>query len=286
MPPLIQQCDYHMHSTASDGVLSPAALMALAAERGLQELALTDHDTFDGLDEASAAAAEQGIKLLPGMEFSCVWLGVTIHLVALWPRGLNEAARELADIQRKARWSRATRIIEKLQRAGVALALDAVTVYSAGGVPGRPHFAEAMVQAGYVTDHSQAFRKWLGAGKLGDIKSQWLELADAIARLRAAGAFVVLAHPQHYKLTRSKRRRLVMAFAAAGGQGLEVVSGQQDPQQTASLVSLAQELGLQASWGSDFHGAGPACHAPGHYAVLPEVCRPLSEYFHAAGIAT
>lgn len=279
------QCDYHMHSTASDGALSPTGLMALAAQKGLKELALTDHDTFGGLDEASTAAAGLGIRLLHGMEFSCAWSGITLHLVALWPQGLNTAAHELAESQRIARWSRADRILEKLHKAGMPLTMEQVTACSGGGVPGRPHFAEAMVRAGHAEDHSQAFRKWLGSGKLGDVKNHWLDLADAVSRLRAADAFISLAHPRHYKLTRSKMRRMVMAFAAAGGQGLEVVNGQQDQQQTQSLVKLAEELGLCPSWGSDFHANGPACPAPGSYAALPSACVPLSERFNLAGSA-
>lgn len=272
-----QQCDYHMHSTASDGSLSPTELMAFAAKQGLKELALTDHDTFDGLAEASIAAEQQGIRLVSGMEFSCSWLGVTIHLVALWPEGLTEAAYSLAAAQRKARWSRAEQIIERLAKTPAPLELDEVLQYSAGGVPGRPHFAEAMVAAGYVANHSQAFRKWLGSGKLGDIKNHWKPLNEAVPWLVETGAFVSLAHPQYYKLTRSKRKRLITAFAEAGGQAIEVVSGQQDPQQTQSLLRLAEELGLKLTWGSDFHSPGIICPAPGRYAALPEACVPISQ---------
>lgn len=280
MPPVSNQCDYHMHSTASDGALSPADLLQFAADKGLQEIALTDHDTFAGLDEASLAAEQLGIRLIQGMEFSCSWLGVSIHLVALWPQGITAEACALAEEQRKARWQRAARIIEKLARASVHLQLDDVLRYSGGREPGRPHFAEALVAAGYVDSHSKAFRKWLGAGKIGDVKNHWMDMAEAVERLKAAGAFVSLAHPQHYKLTRTKRNRLISSFAEAGGQGLEVVSGQQDWQQTLSLVKLMEAAGLVASWGSDFHASGPACPAPGSYAALPAACVPLSQRFN------
>lgn len=275
-----QECDYHMHSTASDGSLSPTELMAFAAQQGIKELALTDHDTFGGVAEASAAADQKGIRLIPGMEFSCSWLGITIHLVALWPKGLTEAAHQLAADQRKARWSRAEQIIERLAKTSAPLSLEAVLKYSAGGVPGRPHFAEAMVEAGYVTNHSQAFRKWLGSGKLGDIKNHWKPLDEAVPWLIETGAFVSLAHPQYYKLTRSKRKRLITAFAEVGGQAVEVVSGQQDPQQTQSLLRLTEELKLKLTWGSDFHNPGIICPAPGRYAALPEACTPLSQVFN------
>ncbi len=277
---LIQECDYHMHSTASDGSLSPTALMVFAAEQGIKELALTDHDTFDGVAEATIAAKQQGIRLIPAMEFSCSWQGITIHLVALWPAGLNPAAHDLAEAQRKARWSRAEQIIERLAKTSAPLELETVLKYSNGGVPGRPHFAEAMVAAGYVTNHSQAFRKWLGSGKLGDIKGHWKLLSDAVPWLVETGAFVSLAHPQYYKLTRSKRKRLIVAFAEAGGHAVEVVSGQQDPQQTQSLLRLTEELQLKLTWGSDFHHLGIVCPAPGRYAALPNACIPLSQVFN------
>lgn len=272
------QCDYHMHSTASDGALSPTELLTFAAEQGIRELALTDHDTFAGLQEARAVAADLQIQLLEGMEFSCVWKGMTIHLVALWPEGLSDQAWEVERLQEKARWSRAEKILEKLAKAGIHLTLDEVVAQAGGRVPGRPHFAACLIAGGHVKDQGQAFRKLLGAGKLGDVKNHWLELSDALPLLISAGAFCSLAHPLRYKLTRSKRVRLIEAFAAAGGQGLEAVSGRQDVAQTASLLNLAKVLNLKLSWGSDFHAPGPACPAPGAYANLPSACQPLSQF--------
>lgn len=271
------QCDYHMHSTASDGALSPTELLNLAAEKGLHELALTDHDTFAGLQEARAVAKGLQLRLLEGMEFSCAWKGMTVHLVALWPQGLNEAAWEIERLQEQARWSRAKKILEKLAKAKVFLTLDEVVAEAGGRVPGRPHFAACLVAKGYVKDSAQAFRKLLGAGKLGDVKNHWLDLSEALPLLLSAGAFCSLAHPLRYKLTRSKRVRLIEAFAAAGGQAVEAVSGRQDVAQTASLLNLATALNLQLSWGSDFHAPGPACPAPGAYATLPSACQPLSQ---------
>ncbi len=274
-------CDYHLHSTASDGGLSPRDLVSLAATQGVQELALTDHDTFAGLPEARLAAHELGLHLIEGMEFSCNWKGMTIHLVALWPQGLTAAAEALASRQEQNRWLRAEKILERLAKANLPLQLTEVVAFSGGRVPGRPHFAQALIAKGWVKDQSQAFRKLLGAGKLGDVKNLWPELDEALVQLRAAGAFCCLAHPLRYKLTRSKRVRLINAFAAAGGQGIEVVSGRQDVAQTASLLKLAAELNLQLSWGSDFHSPGPACPAPGAFAQLPSQCQPLSQLFQA-----
>ncbi|SFC40446.1 hypothetical protein SAMN05660443_2541 [Marinospirillum celere] len=277
MFPLSHQCDYHLHSTASDGALPPAAVMHLAAEQGIRELALTDHDTFAGLSEARLAAQELNLTLIEGMEFSCNWQGMTIHLVALWPQGVTASAQELAAVQEQNRWQRAKRILEKLARAGIPLTLDEIVEKAGGRVPGRPHFAQVLVEQGHVKNHGQAFRKFLGAGKIGDVKSHWLEMDAALEDLLATEAFCILAHPLRYKLTRSKRVRLIKAFAAAGGQAMELVSGRQDVAQTASLLKLAEELGLKLSWGSDFHAPGPACPAPGNFAALPAACRPLSQ---------
>lgn len=276
------ECDYHMHSTASDGALTPSQLMAVVAEQGLKEVALTDHDTFNGIAEAQLAADSLGVRLIAGMEFSCSWQGITLHLVALWPQGLTAAAHALAEQQRLARWGRAEKIIQRLSKTPVPLELEKVVKLAQGGVPGRPHFAQAMVDAGHVTNHSQAFRKWLGSGKIGDIKNYWLPLEESLANLTASGAWVSLAHPNYYKLTRSKRKRLLEVFQAAGGQAVEVVSGQQDPQQTLSLLRMAQELNLALSWGSDFHKHGIICPAPGRYARLPDACQPLSQLFNLA----
>lgn len=277
MLPLNHQCDYHMHSTASDGALTPVELMQLAAEKGILELALTDHDTFAGLSDARLAAEEFGLRLLDGMEFSCNWKGMTIHLVALWPQGLTDQALQLAKVQEKNRWLRAEKIIEKLAKAGIPLHLEQVVAQAGGRVPGRPHFAQVLVEQGWVKNHGQAFRRLLGAGKIGDVKNHWMEMDLALAALLESEAFTILAHPLRYKLTRSKRVRLIQAFAAAGGQALELVSGRQDVAQTASLQKLAKELDLKLSWGSDFHAPGPACPAPGNFAALPAACQPLSQ---------
>lgn len=271
------QCDYHLHSTASDGKLSPQEVVQLAAAQGIKELALTDHDTFAGVEAAQAEAAKHQIHLIPGLEFSTSWQGVGVHLVALWPQGLSAAAHQLEEEQQSLRWQRAERILHKLSRTPAKLTQAEVLQQSQGQVPGRPHFAQAMVEKGLVADQNTAFKKWLGSGKLGDIKNFWLELEDALARLKATGAFVSLAHPWHYKLTLSKRKRLLTAFTQAGGKGVEVVSGRQPQEKTASLVKLAAELNLHLTWGSDFHFQGSYCQAPGDFSPLPAACQPLSQ---------
>ncbi|MNH27717.1 hypothetical protein D3C79_878400 [compost metagenome] len=147
-----------------------------------------------------------------------------------------------------------------------------------GNAPARPHFAEFLVRAGHVKDRAEAFRKWLGAGKLGDVKLHWPTLDETVDTLRKSGAWVSLAHPMHYELTRSKRRRLIADYIQAGGQALEVVNGMMPAEQVGTLSILAREFGLLASAGSDFHGPGTWGEI-GVYRPLPEDLPPLWRRF-------
>lgn len=282
MHSLIQatECDYHLHSTASDGKLSPQAVIQLAAQQGIKELALTDHDTFAGIAEAQQEAKKQQINLIAGLEFSTSWQGGGIHLVCLWPQGLTAQAYALEEEQQSLRWQRADRILHKLSRTPAKLTKEEVLHQSQEQAPGRPHFAQAMVAKGIVSDQNTAFKKWLGSGKIGDIKNFWTELEKAVTKLKAAGAFVSLAHPWHYKLTLSKRKRLLTSFTQAGGDAVEVVSGRQQQEKTASLKKLAAELDLHLTWGSDFHYPGNYCQAPGDFSSLPSNCQPLSNWLN------
>lgn len=276
-----QYCDYHMHSTASDGSLSPAALMQAAWQAGLREVALTDHDTLNGIDEASDAAQALGLRLIPGMEFSCAWKGFTLHVVALWPQGLTAEAHTLAESQRQARWARAAQIVQRLIKCRCPVSLEEATAEAGGEVPGRPHFARVMVRKGFVKNTGTAFRKVLGSGKPGDVKRHWPDMEEAVGSLKSAGALTALAHPFSYKLTRSKRIRLVTAFAEAGGDAVEIVNGWQQPSQVQSIQRTCQELGLKMSWGSDFHSPGPGWRLGG-FSTVPDDVDPLSQCWKGA----
>ncbi len=251
--------DLHCHSTASDGALAPAVLVARAFEKGVRVLALTDHDTLEGLDEARVAAQALGMQLVNGVELSCTWGGATIHVLGYGfdvnAPALVEAIARLHD----GRWLRSEEISRKLELKGMPGALEGARAIQqelgdSGNAPARPHFADYLVRAGYVKDRAEAFRKWLGAGKLGDVKQHWPTLEETVATLRAAGAWVSLAHPWHYDFTRSKRRRLIGDYIQAGGHAIEVVNGHQPAEQVGSLAILAREFGLLVSAGSDFHG--------------------------------
>ncbi len=271
--------DLHCHSTASDGALAPAVVVARAHERGVRMLALTDHDTLEGLDEARAAATALGMQLINGVELSCTWGGATIHVLgygfATTAPALLQAIAELHD----GRWLRAEEIDRRLAAKGMPGALEGARAIQqelgdSGNAPARPHFAEFLVRAGHVRDRAEAFRKWLGSGKLGDVKQHWPTLEQAVGTLREAGAWVSLAHAWQYDFTRSKRRKLIADFIQAGGQALEVVNGMQPAEQVGSLAILAREFGLLASVGSDFHAPGDWSEL-GMYRPLPDDLPPL-----------
>lgn len=279
--------DLHCHSTASDGALAPALVVARAHAQGVRVLALTDHDTLEGLEQARAAADELGLQLINGIELSCQWGGATIHVLGYAFASDAPALLQAIAALHEGRWQRAEMISQRLAAKGMPGALDGArqiqqALGDSGNAPARPHFAEFLVRAGHVRDRAEAFRKWLGNGKLGDVKQHWPELAETVATLRAAGAWVSLAHPMQYDFTRSKRRKLVAAFLAAGGHALEVVNGLQPPEQTGVLAILAREFGLLVSAGSDFHGPGERSEL-GLYRPLPDDLPPIWARFpHAA----
>lgn len=275
--------DLHCHSTASDGVLAPAALVQRAHARGIELLSLTDHDTLEGLDAARATADSLGVRLINGIELSCVWNGATVHVLGYAFRRDAEALNKAIEALHEGRWRRAELIAQRLDAKGMPGALEGARAVQqelgdSGNAPARPHFAEYLVRAGHVRDRAEAFRKWLGSGKLGDVKQHWPSLEQTVTTLREAGAWISLAHPWQYEFTRSKRRRLVIEFAHAGGHALEVVNGMQPLEQVGGLSILAREFGLMASVGSDFHAPGDWSEL-GMYRTLPDDLQPLWRHF-------
>ncbi|WP_299591909.1 PHP domain-containing protein [uncultured Microbulbifer sp.] len=256
--------DLHCHSTASDGILSPAALVSRAKSAGVTLLALTDHDTVAGIDEARQEAGRLEMTLLPGIELTARWGRRVVHIVGL-NVDCDAIALKGAISERDAlRRSRAAQIAERLEKRGFAGAFDGARALADGGVIGRPHFARWMVDQGYVPDTAKAFKRYLGAGKIGDVSVPWPELADTLASVRASGGASVLAHPLKYGLTRTRLQALLTDFQRAGGDAVEVVCGQQNPVQTREILALVERVAslssderqsrpLLASVGSDFH---------------------------------
>ncbi len=269
--------DLHCHSHFSDGVLSPEMLISRAKEREVDVLALTDHDTIAGLFLAQKAAAECGIRLINGIEFSSQWGKGGVHILGL---GFNVDSPELnaaIEAQNTARAGRAEQIAARLAKAGITGTLEGAQALAGNAYVGRPHFAQHLVNVGAVSNINAAFKKFLGTGKPADVKYQWPNMATIIGWIHAAGGVGVLAHPCKYDLTRTKMCALIKDFAAAGGDALEVVSGMQAHPVTEDLAKIAAANNLAASCGSDFHLPGQPWQELGCFPALPEKCRPVWE---------
>lgn len=241
--------DLHMHSTASDGSRSPADVVRAAKRADLVAIALTDHDTVAGLAEARATGEELGVRIINGVELSAVEGASETHLLGLHLSDTSVLERGLTEL-REMRGRRAARIVELLQAQGVQVTLDDVLMQAGAGAIGRPHVARALVADGWAVDVRDAFDRYLAAGRPAYVAKDQLGMRDAIAMVHAAGGLAVLAHPG----TTATRERLE-ALVALGMDGVEVKHPSHSPQDTARIRTLAEQLGLLPSGGSDWHGA-------------------------------
>jgi hypothetical protein len=251
--------DFHTHTTASDGALDPCELVARARASNIEQLAITDHDTMAGYEAAKAYHSESpdGMQLIAGIEFSCKWSGTTIHILGLGLDCAHPTICTALETMSVARAERGEKIANRLAARGFEGALQGALAQAGESQLGRPHFAAWMVEQGHVVDFNQAFDKYLGQGKTGDVKAFWPDLAEVVGWIVTAGGVAVIAHPLKYRFTGMKLRRLVEAFVAAGGIGIEVLSGKQTRDQTEHLNRLARSYDLEVSLGSDFHRDAP-----------------------------
>jgi len=275
-PDLSQIYDLHCHSTASDGSLSPTALVQRAYERGVTALALTDHDTTAGLLEAQASADATGIKLISGIELSADWQHQCFHIVGL---GINPDYAPLAKathLLQGTRLNRAEKIAEKLAKKNIHGALAAVIAAAGDGMVTRSHFADFLVAGHHVETHQEAFDRYLAKGKPAYVATPWAELAQAVSWITESGGVAVLAHPLRYKLSTNKMRRLLSEFKEAGGQGIEIVTGRINPDEINRAAQLAKNFALYGSMGSDFHAPDQWVEL-GRLAALPANIQPVWE---------
>lgn len=269
--------DLHCHSTASDGVLSPTEVVQRAYEQGVNVLALTDHDSISGLDEAQIAADKLGIELINGVEISTVWENRAIHIVGLGFDKTHPKMTALLAEQATLRFKRAIQIGEKLAKIGVENAFEGAKALASGEVT-RAHYARYLVQIGKVNSDTQAFKKYLSQGKSCYVKSAWCDIPTAINVIRQSGGISVLAHPLRYTMTNRAIRRLIGDFAQWGGQAMEVSGCGQTPEQRQLLARWANERGLMGSVGSDFHFPS-AWMELGKYLWLPQDVEPVWNAF-------
>ncbi len=272
MSPLI---DLHSHSTISDGLLTPGELVKHATAKGVQVLALTDHDDTAGLAEAKAEAVRQGIQLIRGVEISVTWRNRTLHIVGLKiDPEYAPLAIGLAAI-RAGRHQRAEGMAASLDKFGIENSLQGAYKFAGQSIIGRTHFARFLMEKGLAKDMRSVFKNYLVKGKPGYFEYRWAALEDALAWIIGSGGVAVIAHPGRYDLGRTNRLLLLEEFRNLGGAAIEVVTGSHTPDQYQEFARLAKQFGLQASMGSDYHGPGLSYREMGSLPDLPSNCIPV-----------
>jgi hypothetical protein len=250
------QVDLHVHSTASDGTEQPADLVASAVRARLGAIALTDHDTLEGLDAAGTAADALGIRLIPGVELSCDWDGGAMHLVVLFLEPGSGPLQDRLAVLRGARDVRNARIVERLVGMGIEITIDDVLEEAGSGTVGRPHLAAVLVRKEVVPDIPTAFDRYLAAGRPAYVGRERLTPVEAISLARASGGVPVLAHPLTLGIALdAELRATLQQLAEMGLVGVEVEYSTYLPDERLRLRRLATAAGLLPSGGTDYHGA-------------------------------
>lgn len=258
--------DLHMHSNASDGVLSPGALIDLCADKGIQVVALTDHDTLAGLAEARRNAVSRGLEFIPGAEFTCLWRRQVLHILGLNLDEQNPDLQAYMHALVAVREKRAEKIAERLIKKGVS----ADILDQARGIAGdasicRPHFAKALIKSGYVSSAKAAFDVYLGQGKVGDVKADWLDPESVIKTIHQAGGYAVLAHPTKYNMTFTRLRLLLAELKDWNCDAVETSYPGMNPDQARELLKTVKKFDFLVSAGSDFHSPEFSWTAPGRF---------------------
>ena len=245
--------DLHTHSIASDGALTPEQLIKKAKAAGIDTLALTDHDTVEGLTDAQTAANKHELNFINGIELSTKWNDKPIHVVGLNIRANDEAMLDAAKKLKILRNERAIKIGEKLEKAGIKKAYANARRIAADGTVTRQHFSQFLVEAGYAKDQKDVFKRYLVRNKPGYVSVAWPGLEETIDHINNAGGVAVIAHPLRYKITATKLRNMIEDFKALGGKAIEVVTGNNDRNEIETLTNYAKRFSIAASVGSDYH---------------------------------
>jgi len=246
--------DLHTHSNRSDGTFEPAEVVRLAAERALDVVALTDHDTTDGLAEALAAGSVVGVDVVPGVEFSAEFDGQSVHVLCYWMDPQDAALQLELRRLREDRFRRGELMVDKLRDLGLPVGFERVRAIAGDATIVRPHIAQAMVEAGVVATEKEAFERYIGDGGPAHVAKHALDPVDAVALIDGAGGVCALAHPGMWGDQSSVPVELIERMAAAGMRGLEVDHPDHTPEMRERYRTLAGRLGLIATGGSDCHG--------------------------------
>jgi predicted metal-dependent phosphoesterase TrpH len=277
-PQNILNADLHCHSVVSDGTLSPEALAERAKANGVELWALTDHDEIGGQQRAAAAAKAQGMHYLTGTEISVTFAGETVHIVGLGFDADNAELRQGLHNTRGGRRERAQEMSEGLAKVGIHGAFEGALKFV--GNPeliSRTHFARFLVESGVCKETADVFRKYLTEGKPGYVPHRWATLQNAVGWITRAHGVAVIAHPARYKFTPNEEYALFTEFKAHGGQAVEVVTGSHSAQEYVKYAETAQEFGLAASRGSDFHSPDESHTDLGTLPFLPGTLTPVWE---------
>ena len=270
--------DLHCHSVVSDGTLTPEELAARAKANGVELWSLTDHDEIGGQHRAAAAARSQGMAYLTGTEISVTFAGNTVHIVGLGFDPDNAALAQGLAATRGGRGERAQEMAAQLAQVGIHGAYEGGLKFV--GNPeliSRTHFARFLVETQVCRDTNEVFRKYLTEGKPGYVPHRWATLGDAVRWITEAGGLAVIAHPARYKFTANEEYALFSEFKAHGGAGVEVVTGSHTAAEYVTYAAMAEEFGLAASRGSDFHSPDESHTDLGTLPYLPGHLTPIWE---------
>lgn len=267
--------DLHCHSHYSDGTLTPTEVVDLAFANQVELFALTDHDSIEGLDEARKRCQEHGIKMIDGVEVSVSWKAHSIHIVGLNMDVQHSSMLNLLEKNAQIRHERIGKMIEKLKEIGLDVDDYLASVIPENGLVTRTHLGRALVEIGAVNKMDKAFKKFLGQGKPAYVEGEWVSLQSAVQAITEAGGDAVIAHPMRYRIGATRLGALVSDFAVAGGKALEVVTATQDVNQQRRCMQLAEQYGLLASIGSDFHSLDQPWAMLGRCSNLPSTATPI-----------
>ena len=273
--------DLHSHSRHSDGLLTPEELVRRAHANGVELFALTDHDELGGLAAAHETAYAVGMRCVTGVEISVSWRGDhTIHILGFDFDADDAGLRAGLARVREGRDARARQMGDELARAGIRGTYEGARKYVTNpALISRSHFARYIAEAGHAKDVKSVFDHWLAKGKPGYVAHVWASLGEAVEWICGAGGVAVIAHPGRYRVSKRELRELVAEFIAAGGEGIEVLSGSHGPEETKEVARLAREFDLLASRGSDYHGPGESWMDIGKMPPLQEGLVPVWSKF-------
>jgi predicted metal-dependent phosphoesterase TrpH len=271
----IGKIDLHLHSNKSDGRLSPTELVTLAHKGGITRMALTDHDTTEGVAEAIDAGRSLGVDVIPGVELGTDSRSGDMHMLGLFLDYHDATFQETMTRFREGRVARVYTIVSNLAEVGVNISVERVFEIAGEASVGRPHVAQALLEAGYIKAMPEAFEKWLAYGGPGDVPRDKLSPEDAIALIHAVGGLAVVAHPYEGKNILAQ----LPGLAAAGLDGVETYYSGYGPDRVQELLGLCDQLGILPSGGSDFHGFPhrmasadePIMHYPGSIEIPPTI---------------